>query len=132
MPVYLIEYSYTSDAWHALVTGAAVRDRHQAVEPLLRRLGGCFPRLIFECDPPIVVRDKFVAFGESDVVAFVYFPDNERAAAFAMAILAGGGVKSFKTTPLISLDDAIEKSMKAAQEALAAAGYVPPQGPRKP
>lgn len=127
MPFYLIQYSYTPEAWRALVTGTAERDRHKAVEPLLRQCGGRFPRLTFEGDPPIVLDDKFVAFGESDVVAIVYFPDNERAAAFAMCVLAGGAVTSFKTTPLLSLADAI-KAMGVAGQAFPA--YSPPQ--RKP
>jgi uncharacterized protein with GYD domain len=71
-----------------------------------------------------MVRDKFAAFGESDVVALTYFPDNERAAAFAMAVLAGGGVKSFKTTPLLTLEDAI-RSMEQAGRAFPS--YVPPR-----
>jgi len=129
MPFYLIQYSYTSEAWRALVTGTAERDRHKAVEPLLKRHGGRFPLLTFEGDPPITVMDKFAAFGGSDVIAIVYFPDNQRAAAFAMSVLAGGGVKSFTTTPLLTLEEAI-KSMEMAGAAFAT--YVPPKDPPKP
>jgi uncharacterized protein with GYD domain len=129
MSFYLIQYSYTPEAWRALVTGTAERDRHKAVERLLNRHGGRFPRLTFDGDPPIVVMDKFVAFGESDVIAIVYFPDNQRAAAFAMSVLAGGAVRSFTTTPLLTLEEAIQ-SMEMAGSAFAT--YMPPQGLPKP
>lgn len=130
MPFYLIQYSYTAQAWQALVTGRTERDRHQAVLPLLTACGGRLPELRFAGDgDPIVVNDKFIAFGESDVVAIAYFPDNRSAAAFAMAVLAGGGVTSFKTTPLIPLDEAVG-SMELAGRGFAS--YVPPQGPPKP
>jgi uncharacterized protein with GYD domain len=125
MPFYLIQYSYTPEAWRALVTGTAERDRHKAVEPLLRRHGGRFPLLTFDGDPPIIVMDKFAAFGASDVIAIVYFPDNQRAAAFAMSVLAGGAVKSFNTTPLLTLEEAIQ-SMDMAGAAFST--YTPPQG----
>jgi uncharacterized protein with GYD domain len=128
MPFYLIQYSYTPEAWRALVTGTAERDRHKAVEPLLQSHGGRFPLLTFDGDSPIVVRDKFVAFGASDVIAIVYFPDNQRAAAFAMSVLAGGAVRSFTTTPLLTLEEAIQ-SMEMASPAFAT--YLPPQGPPK-
>jgi uncharacterized protein with GYD domain len=128
MPFYMIQYSYTAEAWRALVRGTAERDRHKAVEPLLRQFGGRFPTLTFDGDTAIAVKDKLFAFGDSDVVAFVYFPDNQRAAGFAMAVLAGGAVTSFKTTPLLTMDEAIG-AMGLAGNGFAA--YVPPQGPPK-
>ncbi len=128
MPFYLIQYSYTAESWRALVMGTTERDRHKAVEPLLKRHEGRFPLLTFEGDPPIVVRDKLYKFPESDIIALVYFPDNERAAAFSMAVLAGGGVKSFNMTPLLTLEDAM-RCMEMAGKAVSA--YVPPQGQSK-
>jgi len=125
MPFYLIQYSYTTEAWRALVRGTTERDRHKAVEPLLRQFGGRFPNLTFEGDPPITIRDKLFIFGESDVMAIVYFPDNQRAAGFAMSVLAGGAVKSFSTTPLLTMDEGIG-AMELAGAAFKV--YEPPQG----
>jgi uncharacterized protein with GYD domain len=111
-----------------LVKGTTERDRHKAVEPLLKRHGGRFAKMIFDDEPPNVEPRKDFVFGECELMAFADFPDNKRAAAFAMSVLAGGGVKSFKIMPLLTLNDAIE-SMKMAGDALSA--YVPPQEPSK-
>lgn len=129
MPFYMIQYSYTAESWRALAMGTTERDRHRAVEPLLQRCGGRFPRLVFDGDPPITLDDKLWTFGQSDVVAIAYFPDNERAAAFAMAVLAGGGVKSFQTTPLLTMEDAM-RSMALAGEASPV--YLAPHVSKKP
>ncbi len=42
-------------------------------------------------------------------------PDDESAVALSMAVQAGGAVKSFKTTPLLSLNDGIEAMEKASK-----------------
>jgi uncharacterized protein with GYD domain len=131
MPFYLIQYSYTPESWRALTRGTTERNRHKAVEPLLHQCGGRFPLLTFAGDPPIVLDDKLFAFGASDVVAIVYFPDNERAGAFAMAVLAGGGVKSFQTTPLLTLEEAM-RCMILAGEASASSKYAAPNYPPQP
>jgi hypothetical protein len=49
-------------------------------------------------------------------------PDNVSAAALSLAIAAGGGFKAHKTTPLLTVAEAIEAMKKAAT-----AGYKPPQ-----
>ncbi len=61
------------------------------------------------------------ALGEYDVVAIVELPDNVSAAAMAMAIGAGGALKEYKTTALISVNEAMEAMRKAA-----GAGYRSP------
>ena len=45
------------------------------------------------------------------------------AAAFSMAVAAGGAVKAFKTTPLLSVEEGVEAMRKAH-----AAGYRRPSG----
>ena len=40
-------------------------------------------------------------------------PENTDAAAFAMAITAGGALKAFKTTPLLSVEEGVEAMRKA-------------------
>ena len=48
-------------------------------------------------------------------------PDNVSAAAFALAVAAGGAFKSHKTTPLMSMEEGIEAMKKAG-----GTGYRPP------
>ncbi len=62
-------------------------------------------------------------FGEYDVVAILQVPDHVSVAAFSMAVSAGGAVKSFKTTPLMSLEEGVEAMKKAS-----GSGYQAPTG----
>ncbi len=126
MPLYKVEYSYTPEAWDALIDGAVERDRQRAVEELVTSLGGRFPRLVFDGRPKIAdIRCKKWTFGESDVTALIHFPNNEAAAAFAMLVLSTGAVKSFKTTPLLSMEEGIN-AMKRAQKVKKATTYAAP------
>jgi uncharacterized protein with GYD domain len=125
MPLYMIQYSYTPEAWNAMLSGQAQRDRQRAVEELVARLGGKFPKLVFEDDYPPPIRCKKFAFGEHDVVALIYFPSNREAAAFAMLISATGSVKSFRTTPLMTIEEGID-AMQLAQDMTKTVPYSPP------
>ena len=69
------------------------------------------------------VEHAWLAFGEYDIVGVVELPENTDAAAFAMAVAAGGAVKAFKTTPLLSVEEGVD-AMRKAQ----AAGYRRPGG----
>lgn len=125
MPLYMIQYSYTPEAWNAMLTGQVERDRHHAVEDLVEKLGGKFPKLVFEGDDPPDMRCKKFAFGEHDVVALIYFPSNKEAAAFAMLIASTGSVRSFRTTPLMTIEEGID-AMQFAEEKTKTASYSPP------
>jgi uncharacterized protein with GYD domain len=59
----------------------------------------------------------WLAFGDYDVVAIIDLPTNVSAAAFSMAVSAGGTVKAFKTTPLMSMEEAVT-AMDLAAESL--------------
>ena len=108
MSTYLIEVAYTPDAWAAMVKQP--QNRLEAVRPVVEKLGGRFEH-------------AWLAFGEYDIIGVVELPDNTNAAAFAMAAAAGGALKAFKTTPLLSVEEGVE-AMRKAQEA----GYRPPSG----
>ena len=108
MPFYLIQAAYTPDAWAALVK--APQNRLEAVRPVVEKLGGKLEHV-------------WLAFGEYDIVGVVEMPENTDAAAFAMATAAGGALKAFKTTPMLSVEEGLE-AMRKAQEA----GYRPPGG----
>ena len=108
MPSYLVQVAYTPDAWAAMVKQP--QNRLEAVRPVVEKLGGKFEH-------------AWLAFGEYDIIGVVEMPENTDAAAFAMATAAGGGLKAFKTTPLLSVEEGLE-AMRKAQEA----GYRPPGG----
>jgi uncharacterized protein with GYD domain len=108
MAHYLLQLSYTPEAWAAQLKNPA--NRAEAVRPTLERLGARF-------------EDVYLSFGEYDVVAFVEAPDNVSAAAFSLAISAGGAVKAIKTTPLLTIEEGIEAMRKGAD---AGAVYRPP------
>ena len=98
MPTFLIQLAYTPDAWAAMVNQP--QNRLEAVRPVVKKLGGKFEH-------------AWLAFGEYDIVGVVEMPENTDAAAFAMAIAAGGAAKTFKTTPLLSVEEGIEAMRKA-------------------
>lgn len=106
MPSYMIQVAYTPDAWAAMIKDP--QDRLQAVRPVVEKLGGRFEH-------------AWHAFGDYDLVGIVEMPDNTDAAAFAVAVAAGGGCKTFKTTPLLTMREGMEAMGKAQQ-----AGYRPP------
>ncbi len=106
MAHYLIQATYTSDAWAAMVKEP--QDRIEAIRPVVESLGG-------------TVVAGYLAFGEYDTIAILELPDNEAAAAFAMAAAAGGALKALKTTPLLATQVALGAASKAR-----ALGYRPP------
>jgi uncharacterized protein with GYD domain len=107
MPSYLVQVSYTTEAVAALVQNP--QDRTAVVRKSVKNLGG---KLI----------GSWLSFGDYDVVLIADMPDNVSAAALAMAAAAGGSLKSVKTTPLLSSEEA-----KAAAEKASASGYTPVQ-----
>ncbi len=99
MAQYLIQASYTSEAWAAQI--ANPQDRTQILKPVIERLGG-------------KIIQFWLAFGDYDIVGIVELPDNVGAAAFSLAGSAGGAVKAIKTTPLLSIAEGLEAMRKAA------------------
>lgn len=107
MAYYLIQLAYTPEAWAAQIKNP--QNRLEAVRPVVESLGGSF-------------EGAWYAFGEYDVVAICKMPDTVSAAAFSLAASAGGAVKAFKTTPLMTTEEGLEAMRKAG-----AAGYQPPR-----
>ena len=106
MPHYLIQASYTAEAWQALLNKP--EDRSEAVRPVIEKLGG---RIVH----------SWYAFGQHDFVAIVEMPDNVSAAALALAQRAGGALRSLGTTPLLEFSEGLEAMKRASK-----AGYRPP------
>jgi uncharacterized protein with GYD domain len=107
MPHYLIQLGYVPKAWDALIDEP--ENRIEAVTPAIKAVGGRFV-------------DAWLSFGEFDLVGIAEFPDNVSAAAFSMAVEAGGGVEQYRTTPLLTMEEGMD-ALKKAQ----ATGYKPPQ-----
>lgn len=105
MAAYLFQVAYNSSALSALISHP--QDRAEAVRKPIEKLGG-------------KVVGFWLSFGEYDLVSIIEMPDNVSAAAFALAVAAGGAIKAQKTTPLLSVDDGMEALKKAATS-----GYKP-------
>ena len=106
MAHYLIQLTYTPEAWASLVKNP--QDRTQVLKPVLDKLGGRFVSVYF-------------SFGEYDLVGVIEMPGNVDSAAFAMAVAAGGACKAFRTTPLLTTSEGLDAMKKAA-----GIGYAPP------
>jgi uncharacterized protein with GYD domain len=111
MAPYLVQVAYTPEAWATLM--ARPQDRIAAIRPVIEGLGG-------------KVEAAYFTFGDYDLIAIMELPGNVEAAAFAIAASAGGAVRAFKTTPLLSLGEAIEAMGRAGK-----AGYKVPSRSRR-
>ena len=105
MPSYLVQVAYNSDATAALLKKP--HDRSAVVSKAVEKLGG-------------TLKGAWLSFGDYDTIVIVDMPDNVSAAAFAMAISAGGSCKTVKTTPLLSVEEGI-----AAMKKGGSSGYKP-------
>jgi uncharacterized protein with GYD domain len=107
MPHYLIQTSYTPESWAKMIKKP--QDRVEVVRPAIEGLGGR-------------IDAGYISFGEYDLAAIVEFPDNTSAAAFSIAVSSRGGVKAFKTTPLMTTAEA-----QAAMQIAGGSAYEPPK-----
>jgi uncharacterized protein with GYD domain len=99
MAYYLIQVAYTPEAWAAMVKEP--QNRLEKVTPAVEALGGKMVQ-------------GWLTFGEYDLVAILDMPDNVSAAAFSLAVAAGGACKAYHTTPLMTMQEGVE-AMKKAQ-----------------
>ena len=107
MPYYLIQTAYTPESWANMIK--TPQDRVELVRPAIEELGGR-------------IDTAYIAFGEYDFLTIVEFQDNVSAAAFSISVSSKGGVKAFKTTPLMAMDEAQGAMVKAGGSA-----YEPPK-----
>jgi uncharacterized protein with GYD domain len=108
MAHYLIEVGYTPQSWSVQI------DKHpnviDRITPALEACGG-------------KIESIYYAFGEADLVGIMEFPKPEDAAAFGLAVSASGALRSYKTTPLLTVDQGI-RAMKRAEKVREV--YTPP------
>jgi uncharacterized protein with GYD domain len=99
MPKYLISANYTAEGM-AGVRAAGAKTRVDSVTKTLEAMGGRLESFHF-------------AFGDTDVYAIADVPDDEAAAAIAIAINSSGAV-SVRTTKLLTveqIDDALSRTV---------------------
>jgi uncharacterized protein with GYD domain len=108
MPHYLQQVAYSIEGWKALVKKP--QNRIEAVRPAIEKLGG-------------KIESAWFTFGDYDVVLIVQMPSNVDASAIAMAFAAGGACKSVKTTPLLTVEEAVEAMKKATGSGYRAATW---------
>jgi len=107
MPLYMTQFSYTSETWKALVR--APEDRGKVFGDLVEKMGG---RLVA----------MYYSTGEWDGLLIYEVPDEVAAAATVFSAVSPGHIKETRTTLLLSVEDA----MKAMSEAKAEV-YAPPK-----
>lgn len=107
MPLYAQQIAYTPVAWAALVK--APEHRLDAVTGVVEQLGGS-------------VVGGWLTFGDYDALLICDMPDGVTAAAFSMAVSAGGAMRAVKTTQLLTFDEGVQAMHKAGQ-----AEYGPPR-----
>jgi uncharacterized protein with GYD domain len=90
MPKYLIEASYTPEGVKG-VQSAGGTSRRDAVSHMAEALGGALESFYF-------------GFGDADAYVVVELPDNQAAAAVALAVNASGGATA-KTTVLLTPEE---------------------------
>jgi uncharacterized protein with GYD domain len=108
MAHYLVQASYNRQAMADLVR--IPEDRSVPVRAVVENLGGS-------------LEAYYYAFGDYDVVAIIELPDNVSMAALSMAVGAGGALVTFRTTVLLTMDEAVNAMRRAGT-----VGYRPPGG----
>jgi uncharacterized protein with GYD domain len=108
MPLYMLQFAYTSEAWAALQKNP--QNRAEGLSALAQKMGG---RLV----------DLYYCFGEYDGVVLIEAPDDVSATAMVLAAIAPGHVKSTRTTRLMTVDETMEAMRKAG-----GATYAAPSG----
>src|SRR6266545_3423219 len=86
MPLYLIRFSYTPEAWAKLVKEP--EDRRETIGALLEAAGGKLHGLWY-------------AFGDHDGYVLGEAPDNTSAASALLAVAGSGAFRSLSTTVLL-------------------------------
>ena len=98
MPNYLIQDPYSKQGISDLISNP--QDRSAIVKSVIEGLGG-------------TMNSFLLAFGDYDAILIAELPDNVTAAALAMAVGSTHGLSEYKTTVLMTSQEAIEAMQKA-------------------
>ncbi|MEW6636523.1 MAG: GYD domain-containing protein [Actinomycetota bacterium] len=102
MGLYMTQFSYTAEAWKALVKEP--EDRAAVFAEHAGKLGGRMHALYY-------------CMGEYDGVVIYEAPDEETAAAIVFTAVSPGHLKETKTTPLMTVEQTMRAMEKARGEA---------------
>jgi len=108
MSYYLIQATYSKQGITDLISDP--QDRAAIVKSVIERMGG-------------TMNSFFFSFGDYDAIVIAELPDNVTAAALAMAVGSTPGLSSYKTTVLLTSDEAMDAMRKAS-----GVGYRSPSG----
>ena len=98
MALYMTQFSYTQQAWGALVKSP--QDRMAALKELTAKFNS-------------EVIGLYYSNGDYDGVAIIDAPDDETSNALLFAIISAGHVKATKTTHLYTVDQVMSSLKKA-------------------
>lgn len=90
MPRFLLQFSYTPEAWQALVKNPM--DREVAFRDLAEQMGGTLISLDY-------------CFGDYDGVVITEAPDSKTALSIVLAAITPGHLKETKTTELFTMQE---------------------------
>jgi uncharacterized protein with GYD domain len=99
MPLFMYQAAYTAESWAAQLKSPQNRIEsvgHKACEAVGGKMVG-----------------GWYAFGDHDLILILDVPNNEAMAAIALAIGAGGAIKSSKTTALMTGAEGVEAMKRA-------------------
>ena len=108
MAFYMTQFGYTSEAWASL--SKKPEDRSKTVASLIEKFGGR-------------MHEMYYSFGKYDGVIIFEAPDDQSAAAVAVAAVAPGHVAKILTTPLFTIQEAMTIMTKAGK-----VNYTAPSG----
>src|SRR5215210_2289576 len=97
MSIYLMRFSYTPETWSRLIQNP--EDRRDAARAYIEKVGGSLIGFWY-------------GFGEYDGYSIVEAPDNASAAAYVLAIAAGGALSKVETTVLMTVEETLEALAK--------------------
>ena len=110
MPYYMAQVGYKDEQVKALISNP--QNRAEEARKVIEAFGGKLHHFSF-------------AFGESDLIIIAEAPDNESMAAIAMAVTGAGTASHFRTTVLLTMDEAVNAMKKAGS---VVSGYKAPSG----
>lgn len=93
LQTYLVQVAFTAEAMAGLV--ANPENRLNSMIPIVEKMGGNFI-------------GSWISFGEYDSIAIIEMPDHIHIKAFSMAALAGGGLRHFHITPMMSFEEGVQ------------------------
>ena len=102
MPLYMMQFAYTPEAWKALVKQP--ENRATVFAEQAEKMGGRMVSLYY-------------CWGEYDGLVIFEAPDESTATALLLTVISPGHIKATKTTVLMSVEDTVQAMQRANAEA---------------